>query len=96
MSVQAVQPTAERARSPGSRDGDRARVLRLLEDDQTGALTIAALRERGVEAPALIVYELQLAGYEIERVHVRQPDGHVSLGYRLRAAAAPEPRDGGR
>ena len=74
MSVQAVQPTAERARSPGSRDGDRARVLRLLEDDQTGALTIAALRERGVEAPALIVYELQLAGYEIDRVPVRQPD----------------------
>ena len=68
----------------------------MLEDDQTGAWTIAALRERGVEAPALIVYELQLAGHEIERVPVRQPDGHLSPGYRLRAATAPEPRDGAR
>jgi hypothetical protein len=35
------------------------------------------------------VYELQLAGYEIERVPCEQPDGRTPLGYRLRARAGP-------
>ena len=35
------------------------------------------------------VYELQLAGYEIECVAGERPDGRATLGYRLRAAPAP-------
>jgi hypothetical protein len=73
--------------------GDRnlTRVLRLLEADQARVLTIAALRERGIEAPALTVYELQLAGYNIERVCLELPEGRTMFGYRLRDELAPGP-----
>ena len=50
------------------RDRGLARALTLLETSQAGGLTVAALRDHGIEAPALTVYELQLAGHEIERV----------------------------
>jgi hypothetical protein len=89
MSIHPVQPRAERARSPSEGDRDPTRVLRLLEANQGGALTIAALRERGVDTPAMSVYELQLAGHEIERVACERPDGRATLGYRLRAAPVP-------
>ena len=52
-------------------------------------MTIAALRERGVKAPAQAVYELQLAGYEIDRVPCRCSDGNTTEGKDwLRAASA--------
>ena len=86
MSIHAVQPRVEQARPLGAGDRDVMRLLGLLETNQGGALTIAALRERGIETPAMSVYELQLAGYEIERVHCERPDGYTTLGYRLRAA----------
>jgi hypothetical protein len=60
--------TPASARAP---TGDAERVLALLSGDPVGALTIASLRDRGVRAPAQAVYELQLAGYEIERVSSR-------------------------
>lgn len=86
MSVHTVQPKADRARWPGAGDRDLTRVLALLEANRGAALTIAALRERGIETPAIRVYELQLAGYEIERVPCARPDGRATLAYRLRAA----------
>jgi hypothetical protein len=89
MSIEAVQPKAERARSLSAGDRDLTRVLGLLEANRAGGLTIAALRERGIETPAMSVYELQLAGYEIERVPCERPDGRTTLGYRLRATPAP-------
>ena len=89
MSVHAVQPRAERARWPGAGDRDLTRVLGLLEANRGAGLTIAALRERGVETPAMSVYELQLAGYEVERVLCERPDGRATLGYRLGAAPMP-------
>jgi len=89
MSVHAVQPRAERARPPSARDRDLTRVLALLEANRTRGLTIAALRERGIKTPAISVYELQLAGYEIERVPCERPDGRTTLGHRLRAAPVP-------
>ena len=89
MNVHAIQPRAERARSPSAGDRDLTRVLGLLEANRTRGLTIAALRERGIETPAIRVYELQVAGYEIERVPCERPDGHTTLGYRLRAAPVP-------
>ena len=85
----AVQRRAERKRSPSAGDRDPTRVLTLLETNQAAALTIAALRERGVDTPAQAVYELQLAGYEIDRVVCEHPNGHATLGYRLRAAPVP-------
>jgi len=89
MSIHAVQPKVEHPGPLSAGDRDQSRVLRLLEADRDGGLTIAVLRERGVEAPALTVYELQLAGYEIDRVPCGCSDGHTTLGYRLRASSAP-------
>jgi hypothetical protein len=75
-STDLVQPFSE---------GDRelARVLALLQDDRAGSVTIAALRERGIKAPAEAVYDLQLAGHAIDRVSCTDPHGHRTFGYRL-------------
>ena len=89
MSIQGFQPGLEHGRPHRAGDRDQSRVLRLLEANQDGGLTVAVLRERGIEAPALTVYELQLAGYEIDRVPCQRSDGLATLGYRLRAATAP-------
>ena len=58
-------------------------MLALLEGDHTGAVTIATLRECGVKSPAQAVYELQLAGYPIDRVSCTDTGGRKTLGYRL-------------
>jgi hypothetical protein len=88
MSIDAVQPRAELERPRTGRDRHLTRLLRLLETDQDGGLTIAALRERGIETPAMSVYELQLAGYEIERVPCEHRNGRTTLAYRLRCPGA--------
>ena len=88
MSVDAVQPRAELARPRTGGDRHLTRLLRLLETDQDGGgLTVAALRERGIQTPAMSVYELQLAGYEIERVPCEHRNGRATLAYRLRCPA---------
>lgn len=71
-------------------EGDRqvAQVLALLEDDRAEAISIATLLERGVKSPAQAVYELQLAGYRIDRVSQTDSGGHTTLGYRLQGVAA--------
>ncbi len=56
-------------------------VLTLLRADRRDALTIADLRERGFDAPAQLLYELQLAGYEVDRVRCGD---NASWGYRVR------------
>jgi hypothetical protein len=84
MSTQADQPSAKPGNPLNARDRDLARVLRSLDAHRAGALTIDTLREHGVEAPALAIYELQLAGHEIERAHWTHRDGRMTLGYRLR------------
>jgi hypothetical protein len=73
------------------REGARelAHVSALLEGDQTGSMTVAALRERGVKAPGQAVYILQLAGYAIDRVSGTDPGGHRTLGYRLHGSGVP-------
>jgi len=65
---------------------DEARLLALLESDETGGLTMAALRELGITAPGQAVYALQLAGYQIERVYRQHSDGNPRLAYRLRTS----------
>jgi Helix-turn-helix domain len=65
---------------------DEARLLALLESDETGGLTIAAMRDLGVTAPGQAVYALQLAGHQIERVYCQDSDGNPKHAYRLRAS----------
>lgn len=88
-----------RASEHGATVGARneARLLALLERDEAGGLTVAALREHGIRAPGQAVYALQLAGHQIDRVTWEGSDGHMRLGYRLRAssAAAPGRSNGG-
>jgi len=84
MSIGAVHRSVEHAEPRVVEDRDSERVLTLLEADQSVGLTIVALRERGVEAPAQAIYSLQLAGYEIDRVVCEHPSGQRTPGYRLR------------
>lgn len=63
---------------------DAARLLALLEHDRYSGVTVAALRERGIEAPAQVIYALQLAGYAIDRVP-SSLNGPRASAYRLRA-----------
>lgn len=87
----AIHARTDQTEPQSIEDRDLARLLALLEADQAGALTIADLRERGLKAPAQAVYELQLAGHEIDRVYFQDEDGRRSLGYRLRAFSASRP-----
>ena len=86
-------PTTNELTGPRSVEGhDAARVLTLLGADDSGAVTMAALREHGVHAPAQAIYELQLDGYEIDRVHCESSDRHTTIGYRLRTSVPNESR----
>jgi biotin operon repressor len=65
-------------------------VIRALRDAGDRPVSLPELRERGIANPAAVIYELELAGYEIDRVHRH---GRL-LGVRLGADAQPraEPR----
>ena len=53
-------------------------------------MTIAAMRERGIERPAQVIYALQVAGYGIDHAPVpANPCG--PLGYRLPSGTGPDP-----
>jgi hypothetical protein len=67
MVYSGTPPSAEDVDPQGEVARELERVLALLEGDQAGAVTIAALLERGVQEPAQAVYALQLAGYAIDR-----------------------------
>jgi hypothetical protein len=75
--------------SAGARDV--VRLLALLAADEDIGSTIAALCERGIQAPARAVYDLQIAGYHIDRTYCQDTSGHRSLRYRLRASTARGP-----
>ncbi|HYB26191.1 MAG TPA: hypothetical protein VEF89_06235 [Solirubrobacteraceae bacterium] len=80
-----AQGTRTRRREPESSwDRDAARLLALLEDNADDAMTIAVMRQCGIETPAQLIYALQLAGYDIDRA---PPPGNPRgpLGYRLRS-----------
>ena len=60
------------------------RVLALLESAEEHAMTISELRAHGIATPGQSVYELQLAGYPIQRVrHRRGASGCTVVAYRL-------------
>jgi biotin operon repressor len=60
-------------------------VLRVLRDAGDRPVSLAELRDRGIGNAAAVIYELELAGYEIDRVHRH---GRL-VGVRLGATAAP-------
>ena len=76
-----TRPGSPKRQSQGDRD--LARVLGLLREDRAGTLTVATLRGHGIRAPGQAVYDLQVAGYVIDRVSCVGADGHSALGYRL-------------
>jgi biotin operon repressor len=60
-------------------------LLKALRDAGDRPLSLPELRERGIANPAAMIYELEIAGYEIDRVH-----SHGRLvGVRLGAHAEP-------
>ena len=65
-------------------------VLRALRDAGDRPVSLPELRERGIGNPAALIYELELAGYEIDRVHRH---GRL-LGVRLAGPAEPRREPG--
>ena len=65
-------------------------VIRALREAGDRPVSLAELRERGIANPAAVIYELELAGYEIDRVHRH---GRL-LGVRLTGAPEPRPEAG--
>jgi biotin operon repressor len=57
----------------------REKALRVLREAGERPVSVAELRERGIPNPASVIYELELAGFAIDRVHRR---GRL-LGVRL-------------
>jgi len=92
MTVQARRARTRRPEPLSRWDHDASRLLAMLEDNPTCALTIDDMRERGIAAPAQVIYGLQLAGYDIDRLSIHA-SSRGPLGYRLRSAT---PRIDGR
>ena len=60
-------------------------LLKALRDAGDRPVSLPELRERGIANPAAMIYELEIAGYEIDRVHRH---GRL-VGVRLGARAEP-------
>jgi hypothetical protein len=61
---------------------NQERLWALLEQ---GAVTLRELHDQGVKFPAQEMYELQVAGYAIDRLRLIDASGQPTLGYRLGA-----------
>jgi biotin operon repressor len=57
-------------------------ILRALRDAGDRPVSLVELRERGIANPAAMIYELEIAGYEIDRVHRHGRLVGVRLGSR--------------
>jgi biotin operon repressor len=57
-------------------------LLRVLRDAGDRPVGLPELRERGIANPAAMIYELEIAGYEIDRVHRHGRLVGVRLGAR--------------
>lgn len=72
---------------------DRDRLLHVLETAADDPLTIAELRDRGITMPGQAIYELELDGFPIERVHCHgRGRDNRTLRFRLNS----QPAGGGR
>ena len=84
MTTQVQRPRTREPDSGSSWDPDATRLLALLEANPDDAMTVADIRERGIAAPAQMIYALQLAGYDIDRAPIHG-NSRGPLGYRLRS-----------
>ena len=88
MVYSATPPSAEDVHPQGEVARELERVVALLEGDKAGAVTIAALLERGVQEPAQAVYGLQLAGYAMTaNLHRPAQEDLASIGGSLGGGA---------
>jgi biotin operon repressor len=71
--------------SPNLAQQRQETILRALRDAGDRPVSLVELRERGIANPAAMIYELEIAGYEIDRVHRH---GRL-VGVRLGARAEP-------
>ena len=67
-------------------DLNQERLWALLEQ---GTATLKQLRAAGIKSPAQEIYDLQLAGYAIDRLRVPDGPGASTVGYRLRIQTQP-------
>ena len=88
MSARAARNGNDQAALDSAWGRDAARLLALLRQDRHAGVTVAAMRERGIEAPAQAIYTLQLAGYAIDRVYAAV-NGRTSSAHRLRGGPHP-------
>ena len=58
---------------------DQAEVLAILDSADGIPVSFAALEARGVSRPAMLVYELEVTGYAIDRVFEPRPGGRRQL-----------------
>lgn len=92
MAHDGTEPTPTLIRSTPQAPADesnRARLLIALDAADGAGLTIRDLRKRGVQMPGQAIYELELDGYPLDRIH-RQGREHCSsvIGFRLGTLAA--------
>lgn len=78
----------EAARAP-SLDPQQARLLEVLTRRAGEPVTYAELQAAGIELPASVISELELAGVEIERCHTVGRAGRRVMAVRLPAVAQP-------
>jgi hypothetical protein len=77
-----IRPSARLQRASPSLDHQQATVLSALYDAQGAPVSLAELHDAGVEFPASVVSELELAGVPIERSLLRA-DGDKAVGVQL-------------
>ncbi len=70
-----------------ARDDQQARVLAILARHAGQPVTFAELKDAGIELPASVVSEIELAGIEIERCQSAGPGGTTRSAVRLLRAA---------
>jgi hypothetical protein len=71
-----------RSESKTQADLNQERVWALLEH---GTVTVKELHDQGIRFPAQAMYDLQAAGYAIDRLRVTDGSGQSTVAYRLSA-----------
>ena len=82
MTARDARTGTDQARLDSGWGQEAARLLALLRQDRVAGVSVATMRERGIEAPAQAIYTLQLSGYAIDRV-LTAVNGRKSPVYRL-------------
>jgi len=76
---------------------EQRRLLEVLQQADRKPVSMRELEEAGIPNPATAIYELEVAGSQIEHVYGPGASGHRRLaGFRLVPAREPSPRLNGR